>query len=101
MIKIRKDGRYSAVVQYKWGIEWNTDNWLDGITRHLIRAWEHPLFSCTAMPRMFDTRREAREWNKRENGYINERPDLKAEPHGWKMPRVVKVKCTFEIIEYD
>jgi hypothetical protein len=43
------------------------------------------------VPVIFPTRREAREWIKAKYGYIAERPDLRAEPHGWRVPTAVRV----------
>lgn len=40
---------------------------------------------------LFRTRSEAREWIEKEYGYLRTRPDLQAEPHGWKMPIPVRV----------
>jgi len=45
---------------------------------------------------LFRTRQAAREWIKTKYGYIAERPDLQAEPHGWRMPKAVKVKIVEE-----
>ena len=48
---------------------------------------------------LFPTRQAARDFNKAQYGYIKERGDLRAEPHGWKMPQVVKAKLS--LIEVD
>ena len=89
----------------RWGIERHSDNWLDGETRWLDPAWEKGL-NTTPMPRLFMTRREAREYRRREYAYLNPaslgfRPDLANEPHGWKYPRVVKLQVTYEVTDYD
>ena len=83
--------------QILWGIEFRADNWLDGKTSHLMVNWNSP-YDEIRRPRLFNTRQLAREWNRRENGYIKLRPDLQCEPHGWKMPRVVKVEVTYKVI---
>jgi hypothetical protein len=41
---------------------------------------------------MFRTRAECREFIKERYGYIARSPDLKKEPHGWKMPIPVRVQ---------
>jgi len=50
----------------------------------------------TGMTRFYRTRREAREMREERYGYIRERPDLRAAPHHWRMPRVVKCTITIE-----
>lgn len=69
-----------------WAIEWNSTNRLDGQRRHLIRDRD------TLLPLLFRTRRLARERIRQSYGYLRDRPDLRAEPHGWRMPRAVRVK---------
>ena len=68
----------------RWGVEWHSVNRLDGETRYIIWNSGKPLF--------FLTRKEAREYIKKEYGYFKDQPDLQAEPHGWKMPQAVKVE---------
>ena len=72
-----------------WGVMWRSKNKRDGVREHLM--WIHP-----KRPALFDTRREVREWIKREFGYIKDRPDLRKEPHGWRMPIPVRVKIEKE-----
>ena len=67
----------------RWGIEWYSKNRLDGESRYIM--WEH------GKPLLFDTRDEARCYNNKKYGYIRTRRDLKEEPHGWRMPKVVRV----------
>ena len=45
----------------------------------------------TGWPQLFRTRRECRAWIEEHHGYIRNRPDLKAAPHYWRMPRAVMV----------
>lgn len=45
-------------------------------------------------PWLFRTRREAREARDQEYGYIRHRPDLRAAPHRWRLPDVVRVKVS-------
>lgn len=68
----------------RWAVEWHSKNRLDGETRYFMWAGETPL--------LFRTRARARAHIVEEFGYIKTRLDLQAEPHGWKMPRAVKVE---------
>lgn len=43
-------------------------------------------------PCLFMTRREAREYIKCRYGYIKHRKDLRIEPHGWRLPKPVRVE---------
>ena len=72
----------------RWGVEWHSVSQLVGDDRHII--WN----DCS--PLWFWTRKEARAYIKERYGYIAGRPDLRAEPHGWKMPRAVKIRITVE-----
>lgn len=63
-----------------WGVQWHSKNRLDGDRRYLL--WSP----------IFHTRRKAQEWIDTHYGYIRERPDLRREPHGWRMPKAVRVK---------
>ena len=67
-----------------WAGEWYSKNHLDGITKHLLYE------NC--LPVLFRTRREIREYIEKKYGYIKDRKDLRDEPHGWRLPRAVKVK---------
>ena len=69
-----------------WGVMWYSRNKRDGVSEHLICQ------EC--VPVLFATRRLARQWILRNYGYIKLRKDLKAEPHGWRMPVPVKVKVS-------
>lgn len=80
------------IVQRRWGILWNSKNRLDGVSRHLM--WNHG-----PTPLVFKTRHEAREYRDERWGYIRTRKDLRIEPHGWRLPKVVRVMMTYEIVE--
>ena len=67
-----------------WAAEWYSKNLLDGERRHII--------NLNCLPALFRTRRECRAFIKEKYGYIAERPDLRVEPHGWRMPQAVKVE---------
>jgi len=75
---------YDARPLLAWAVEWHSVNVLDGDRRHLV--WDpHDRFH------LFPTRRECRAYIEREFGYIREREDLRREPHGWRIPRAVRV----------
>lgn len=77
--------RYLEEIVFKlWGAEWYSKNAVDGESRYLI------FDNCR--PVLFRTRQAARDWIKRDYGYIKTRSDLREEPHGWRLPRVVKVR---------
>lgn len=66
-----------------WAGQWYSRNRLDGVTRYLLYD------NC--LPVLFRTRREIREYIEKRYGYIKDRKDLRVEPHGWRLPRAVKV----------
>lgn len=73
----------------RWAGLWRSENRIDGKSEHLLCS------GC--LPILFSSRRQAREHIDALYGYIRKRPDLKAEPHGWKMPIPVRVKIEIEI----
>ena len=75
---------------YRWAVEWRADNKLDGRVRHFM--WNHNV------PWLFNTRREASEHIAEKYGDIAYRLDLRAEPHGWRMPRAVRVAVTLRAV---
>jgi len=48
------------------------------------------------LPKLFNSRREARHYSQEKYGYIKERKDLRSYPHFWRMPNVVKVCVTVD-----
>lgn len=68
----------------RWEVQWRSKNRLEGLTEHFI--WDG------ARPLLFLTRREARAYIGSKWGYISTRPDLRAEPHGWRLPCPVRVE---------
>ena len=70
-----------------WGILWRSENLHDGKQRHLMGDGSH-------LPRRFRTRAEARQHVREEYGYIATRKDLRVEPHGWRMPEIVRIEIT-------
>ena len=79
--------------QRRWAIMWRSRCRLDGDSRYLICAPE------SGTPLIFKTRHEARTYRDETFGYIKDRDDLKAEPHGWKLPQVVKVLVSVNVIQ--
>jgi hypothetical protein len=57
-----------------------------GVDRHLMFDSPHAGLA------LFRTRREASTWAHEKYGYIKTRSDLRAEPHCWRVPRVVRVQ---------
>ncbi len=72
---------------YAWGLLWQQDNQLDGHREFLIGDADTP-----ARRLLFSSRKAARAACEARYGYISQRADLRAEPHGWKMPKVVRVR---------
>jgi hypothetical protein len=74
-----------------WAVEWHSVNRLDGDQRHLI--WDYGTGAGAGF-RLFRTRRETRAYIEERYGYIRQRPDLRHEPHGWRLPTAVRVTVT-------
>jgi len=82
-----------------WAVKWRSENALDGKREYLLGRffYKHPeVPPCVAghSTAVFRTREAAREHVREVYGYIKSRPDLRAEPHGWKTPQVVKVEVS-------
>ena len=79
-----------------WGIKWRSECKLDGRKEYLMGSlWPGPYppppqYSGFKTA-VFKTRAMARAHIKKHYGYIKDRPDLRREPHGWKMPIAVQV----------
>ena len=67
-----------------WALLWRSFNRLDGKQEFVVVEGVFPFA-------LFRTRAEALHFRDLKFGYIKDRPDLKAEPHGWRMPKVVRV----------
>ena len=59
---------------------------MDGETRHIIHRG--------LLPAIFKTRKQTVDFIEKEYGYIRTRPDLKSEPHGWRIPKPARVTIT-------
>jgi hypothetical protein len=75
-----------------WCVEWHSVNKLDGDVRHL--CWDNT--TEHAFPHLFRTRAECRAHIEAQYGYVTDRPDLWAEPHGWRKPQAVPVLLRIE-----
>lgn len=69
-----------------WGLLWHSRNRLNGLSEYIM--WR------SGRPLLFDTRADARRYAQAHYGYITQRADLRSEPHGWRLPRPVKVVVT-------
>jgi hypothetical protein len=81
-----------------WALEWHADSDLDGCEKWLMvmNRWKE---DGSRRITLFETRKEAREYRDAQYGYIKDRPDLKAQPHAWKLPSVVRVRMTVERVD--
>lgn len=66
-----------------WAALWRSKNQLNSLAEHVIYD------DC--LPKLFRTKREATAWIREGYGYIRHRSDLRAEPHGWRIPKPVRV----------
>ncbi len=77
-----------------WGIEWRSKSILDGERRSLLGRFSPGL---EAPPHLAGYKTMAFETRKAAQAHIEQyysdcrRPDLRAEPHGWRMPRAVRI----------
>lgn len=72
----------------RWGILWRSENRVDGKREHMMWRDGHPL--------IFKTRDGARAYIRGHYGYIANRPDLRVEPHGWKVPIPTRVRVILQ-----
>lgn len=73
----------------RWGIVWRSHNKLDGPRAHIHHN--------DAVTLTFNRKRLAELYIQQQWGYIASRPDLRAEPHGWFMPKAVRVRVRVEV----
>ena len=74
----------------RWALLWRSENKRDGKDEHFM--W------VGSAPYLFPSRVFAEAHINSAWAYLKNRPDLKAEPHGWKMPKAVRVKVTIKAI---
>ena len=85
-----------------WAILFRSESRLDGKREYLGGRFDGrvpgaPPHLAGYATMVFQTREDAREHVRKHHGYIARRPDLRAEPFGWKVPLIVKVRVTVEI----
>jgi len=71
-------------IKHCWGLKWRSKNKLSGLNEYVTGV--------------YPTRSIARREREMRFGYIRTRPDLQSEPHGWKVPAVVRLKITTEVV---
>ncbi len=69
-----------------WSAKWRSRNRMDGLHEHLMYE--------NLLPVLFRSRQACRAWINEKHGYIRDRPDLRTEPHGWKIPEAVVVEIS-------
>ena len=69
-----------------WAALWHSENALNGVTEHLLYE--------RCVPVLRQTRAEIRRYIRDYYGEISRRGDLRAEPHGWRVPRPVRVSIS-------
>ena len=82
----------------RWAVLWRSKGGVDGDVERV--QWGHGP-SAGEPPVLFKTRKECREFIKTRYGYIAKRKDLRAYPHGWRMPQPVRVKLILERMSND
>lgn len=71
-----------------WGVKWSTTaKCIDGKTEHLYGVGK-------VNGLMFATRADTRQYISLNWGYIKTRSDLRDHPHGWNMPKAVRISVT-------
>lgn len=66
-----------------WAAEWHSKNKLDGEQRYLIYR--------LGVVELFPTKKACEEFIRSHYGNIAYRQDVRREPHGWRMPKAVRV----------
>ena len=67
-----------------YALLWRSRNKHDGLTEFIVREY--------CVPKLFSNRISAGAYREARYGYYRTRPDLRREPNGWMIPRVVKVR---------
>lgn len=83
------------LVAIRWAVaERASDACIDGAHEALL--WS---MTMSAAPLLFRTRAEARAYIAKQYGDLPKRPDLRAHPHGWLMPRPARCRVVIEATE--
>jgi hypothetical protein len=69
-----------------WAAKWYSKSKLSGESIHLIYD------TSTGVPALFRTRQQCRDFIRANYEYIKRDKSLREEPHGWRMPKPVKVE---------
>ena len=78
-----------VITEYtRWGLKWRSQNHAQGRSEHICWLGDSPT--------LFRTRREARAFQHKQYAYIRTRRGFKAEPHGWKLPAIIRIRVTLE-----
>lgn len=82
-----------------WGVVDTSDNQLDGFVQKLIGGvrFGSPDHLSGYRIMVFKSRAAARAHIEKHYGYMRTRPDLKAEPHGWRMPKAMRVRVNVRV----
>lgn len=84
-----------SLAPYRWAAKFDETNQRDGRRVQMtLLWWKRPKVEHGEVFNLFNTRRQCRAWIEEAWGYLRTRPDLRAEPHGWRMPRPVRVSVT-------
>jgi hypothetical protein len=81
----------------RWGILFRSNCKLDGYREHLMSEPNDRRPNIETL--LFRSRAAARAYCIEHYWYIKARPDLQREPHGWLMPKVVRVSITMEWVK--
>lgn len=84
-VRTREEAELNTTTITTWAALWNSEHKPYGF---LICRERNPV--------LFKTRAEARKWIQSEYGYIKTRTDLRDPPHGWRMPRPVRVTVALQ-----
>jgi hypothetical protein len=80
-----------------WAIKQHFD-WGDAFLGYGYATTPRPIEFAGLTHLLFATRGEARAFIGEHFGYIRKRPDLRAAPHKWTMPRAVQVEVVLKEI---
>lgn len=87
--------RARATIEGYWAVKTDERNLLDGRKVRLRLFWWKSLkVEHGRVLMLFKTRAHARAWIKEDRGYIARRPDLRREPHCWRVGAPVRVTVT-------
>ncbi len=78
-----------------WALLWHSENQLNGVTEHLMGPGSLPVVGPG--PMLFSTYKQARQYLRDNYTYLKTREDLRREPHGWRMPRIVRVSVSVRV----